>query len=158
MTAGWETIAIPELNGSSGAVRIVLLGAPVLRSRTTGEWRPIDEVKVDDGEGGWEMLSPGFFLHIQIVFGCGSYVMKLKEYLPRLIYQCRWCQHRIEEEPGSPHQFELAVEPLELAPFRVEITAPAVACPGCGRHNILWSDSLSAEIEAAADAAFRSIP
>lgn len=154
----YEQITIAELSGARGMVRVTLLGTPVLRSIRSGAHKPIETVKVDDGEGGWECVTPVVFLSTEVMFRCGSYTMKLKEYLPRLIYQCRDCQRRLPEEPSEPHRFEFDTSPLDLPKFRVILDAPAIACPGCGRHNVLWSDEMSAQIEGALTEAMGSLP
>src|SRR5207253_196318 len=137
---------------------VTLLGGPALRSTRTGVLKPIEEVRTDDGEGGWEVITFEFFVSIQITFACCAYTMKLKEYLPRLIYQCRGCQSRLPEEPREPRRFEFEVRPLDLPEFRIRLDAPAVACSGCGRHNVLWSEDMVAQVEAATTQAVCSLP
>jgi hypothetical protein len=154
----FEPVTVPELQGGRGPVRVVLLGAPALRSTRTGALQPVEAVRVDDGEGGWDVITPVLFLHIRTMFACGSYVMKLKEYLPRLIYQCQGCQRKLAEQPGEPHRFEFEVSSLDLPPFRVRLDAPAVACPDCGRPNVLWSDETAAQIEGTLAEAVAALP
>jgi hypothetical protein len=145
----FERITVPELKGACGPVRVTLLGAPALRATRTGAREPVEAVRLDDGEGGWDVVTPVLFLLTRAMFACGSYVMKLKEYLPRLIYQCQGCQRKLVEEPGEPHRFKFDASSLDLPTFRVQLDAPAVACPGCGRYNILWSADMAAQVEGA---------
>lgn len=85
----FESVTIPELRGCRGAVRVTLLGVPALRAVRSRTVQPVAEVATDDGEGGVDAVPLVFFIHVRAMFACGSYVMKLKEYLPRLIYQCQ---------------------------------------------------------------------
>jgi hypothetical protein len=154
----FEVIAFPELNGGAGPARVTLLGTPVLRSTRDGRLKPPEMIKVDDGEGGWDLVDPVLFYSVALMFGCGSYVMKLKEYLPRLIFQCKGCRAVLPEEPSEPHRFEIDATSLELPPSRVRLHAPAVACPRCGRRHVLWSDEMAAAIEGALAEALASLP
>jgi hypothetical protein len=154
----FEQVTVPELKGACGPVSVTLLGAPALRSIRTGILKPVEAVAVDDGEGGGDVVTPVLFLHVRTMFACGSYVMKLKQYLPRLIYQCQGCQQKLTEQPGKPHRFEFDVSSLDLPTFRVQLDAPAVACPGCARYNILWSDEMAAQVEVAMAQALSALP
>jgi hypothetical protein len=154
----FERIVVPELIGANGTVRLTLFGAPALRSKRTGAIKAIEDIETDDGEGGVDVIDPVLFLSVRTMFACGSYVMKLKEYLPRLIFQCTGCQGRLSEGPGEPHHFEFEVQALNLPTFRVRLDAPAVACPACGRHVVLWSDEMMAQVESAAREAWYSLP
>jgi endogenous inhibitor of DNA gyrase (YacG/DUF329 family) len=154
----FEPTTIPELRGGSGPVHVTLLGAPALRSVRTGALTPINAIETDDGEGGIEPVPPELFISARIMFACGSYVMKLKEYLPRLIYQCRDCQAKLAEEPSEVRPFEFEATPLNLPAFGVRLDAPAVACPACGRHNVLWSDETSAHVANAVNEALSALP
>ena len=154
----FEPVTISELTGARGPVRVTLRGAPALRSTRTGALKPVEVIRVEDGEDGWDVISPVLFLHTRTMFACGSYVMKLKEYLPRLIFQCQGCQRKLAEGPGEPHRFEFEAVSLDLPPVRVQLDAPAVACPGCGRYSVLWSDEMSAHIEGAIADAVAALP
>ena len=83
--------------------------------------------------------------------------MKMKEYLPRLIFQCRGCQKTLPEEPAVTQHFEVELAALDIPAFRASLDAPAVACPQCGRHNVLWTDGIVSEIEAASRMALAKI-
>jgi hypothetical protein len=154
----FEQVTVPELKGSGGPVSVTLLGAPALRSTRNSVLKSVDMVKLDDGEGGWDFVTFVLFLHTRAMFACGSYVMKLKEYLPRLIYQCKGCQRKLAEEPSEPHHFEFDAVSLDLPTFGVQLDAPAVECPECGRYNVLWSDEMSAHIEGAFAEAVAAFP
>ena len=151
-------MTIPELQGGRGPVRVTLLGVPAVRAISSGAVRPVAEVGTDDGEGGVDAVPLVLFIHVRAMFACGSYVMKLKEYLPRLIYQCQGCQRKLAEEPGEQHRFEFEASSLDQPMFRVQFDAPAVVCPGCGRHNVLWSDEMAAQIEGALAEALSALP
>jgi hypothetical protein len=154
----FQPVTVPELTGARGPVRVTLRGAPALRSTRTGELRPLEAIRVEDGEGGWDVIPPVLFLHVRAMFACGSYVMKLKEYLPRLIFQCQGCQRKLAGEAGEPRRFEFEATSLDLPPVRVQLDAPAVACPDCGRYNVLWSDEMAAHIEGAMAEAISALP
>jgi hypothetical protein len=154
----FEPVTVPELKGGRGPVRVTLLRAPALCSTRTGVLKPVEMVRTDDGEGGWDIIPFVLFLHVRAMFACGSYVMKLKEYLPRLIYQCQGCQRKLADEPGEPHHFEFEASSLDLPAFGVQLEAPAVACPECGRYNVLWSDEMAAQIEGELAEAVAALP
>jgi hypothetical protein len=99
-----------------------------------------------------------FFLSSRIMFRCGTYTMKLKEYLPRVIHQCDGCKQTLPEESVETHRFEIDASPRDLPRFLVLLDAPAVRCPGCGRHNVIWSDEARAEIEGALTEAGSTLP
>jgi hypothetical protein len=154
----FESVTMPELRGVRGPVRVTLLGVPAVRAIRGGVVQPVAEVGTDDGEGGVDAVPLVLFIHVRAMFACGSYVMKLKEYLPRLIYQCQGCQRKLAEGPGEAHRFEFEASSLDQPTFRVRLDAPAVACPGCGRHNVLWSDEMAAQIEGALAEALSALP
>jgi len=85
---------------------------------------------------------------------CGSYTMKLKDYLPSVIYQCKGCQQTLSDESRDAKQFDVDAKLRDLPPFLVQLEAPAVTCPRCGRQNLIWSDQMRTEVEGALADAF----
>jgi len=87
------------------------------------------------------------FLQVRVMLRCSSYSEKRKDQAPA--YQCNVCQTSLPSEPGPPHQFEIDLKALDAPTFYIRLDAPAVVCPRCGRHVILWSDETAAQLEQA---------
>jgi hypothetical protein len=143
-----EPTTIAEVTGASGPVRIRLLGIPATRL-PSGELKPLREFATDDGEGGVDVVDADIFITARAMFACGSYTMKLKEYLPRLVFQCQGCQQKLTEESQEEQHFEFGLQALDVSAFQMHLDAPAVRCPKCGRWNVLWSDETARAVEAA---------
>jgi hypothetical protein len=152
----FELITIPELTGTDADVCVTLLGAPFRCSVATGIVRPLNKLHREDGsyfDGDFVL-----FILVRTMFECGTYTMKIKEHLPRLFHPCFGCRTELSEETPKSDRFEFDVRQPNAPGFRVRIEAPAVICPGCGRHAILWTDEIDRKIEAAANAAVRARP
>ncbi|HJT77793.1 MAG TPA: hypothetical protein VJ739_11380 [Gemmataceae bacterium] len=150
----FELITIPKLVGAHREVHVTLLGTPFLRSPQTGVIKPVEKLRREDGsyfDGDFSL-----FILIRVMFQCGTYTIKMKEHLPRLLHQCFDCRKELLGELRKPHRFEFDVGQSDIPTFQVRIEAAAVKCPGCGRDAILWTDEVAAEIGAAVREALSS--
>lgn len=143
----FEVVTIPQLSGESHEFRLTLFEPPFLRSKQTGAIKPFEPILLDHDE----YFDGDFWLyvHVGVMFACGSHTMKLKEHLPRLFHPCMGCRAELSELPQQRHRFQFELKPANGPAFRVDIEAPAVHCTQCGRWAILWSEEASNRIQSA---------
>jgi hypothetical protein len=71
-------------------------------------------------------------------------------------YHCGGCGERLQAQPDHRETFPFEVTLPELAPFRVELTAPVYRCPACSREQLHCLDDVRQRTPVALSHAFQA--
>ena len=138
-------IAIPELSGQSGKVRLRLFNTPFLHSASRNSMKFV-EMKEDD-----------FYIFVLAEIEENIEAKQKTKFLFKKTIHCRQCQAELEAQQEQEHTFKFEIGNAEVPAFGVELDIPAVRCSACGTYNAMNAAEIDNIIEAQSEL-FMSVP